>query len=249
MSKKLLFLDTETTGIGEKDRVLQVAYKIEDRTENHLFKPPVSIDKVAMSIHHVTEKMVKGKPVFIDSPTYYDLKELSEDKDVIFVAHNAKFDLGMLAREGITFDQYICTYKLAFWLEDEGMANHQLQYLRYYYDLEVDTGDLAAHDALADIIVLEAVFHQLLGAGMQIHDGDMIEKALDISSKPLLYRKFLFGKHDYRRTGMTIEDIVLKLPHNEGRGYLQWLLEQKMSEPADQRDENWIYTLNHYLKL
>lgn len=237
--KKLLFIDTETTGTEERDRLIQVAYKIEDRTENQMFKAEVPINKVAMSIHHVTDKIVAGKPTFVGSPAYNDLKSLSEDEDVIFVAHNAKFDLGMLAKEGIVFPQYICTYKIAYALQDEAMANHQLQYLRYYYDLEVDTGELSAHDALADIIVLDAVFMKLYEEVEKKTKEDILAKMIDISSKPLLYQKINFGK--YR--GFNIKDIAVR-----DRQYLMWLLEQKISEPKEQQDENWIYTLNYYLK-
>lgn len=58
-----IFLDTETTGTDEDDRLCQLAYKTEDGTVvNELFHPgkPISID--AMSIHHITNDMVKDKP-------------------------------------------------------------------------------------------------------------------------------------------------------------------------------------------
>ncbi len=56
MKYKLLFLDTETTGNEEHDRLCQVAYS--DGTTRHsaLFKPPIPISIESMAVHHITEK-------------------------------------------------------------------------------------------------------------------------------------------------------------------------------------------------
>jgi DNA polymerase-3 subunit epsilon/exodeoxyribonuclease X len=65
-----IFLDTETTGKDEDDGLCQLAYKTEDGTVvNKLFNPgkPISIE--AMSIHHITNEMVKDKPLFQNSET------------------------------------------------------------------------------------------------------------------------------------------------------------------------------------
>ena len=59
---------------------------------------------------------------------------------------------------------------------------------------------------------------------------------IEISSHPSLLRTFNFGKH----LGKKIEDVA-----KVDRGYLEWLLAQK--EASDQIDEDWIYTLKHYL--
>jgi len=51
-----IFLDTETTGTDEDDRLCQIAFKTEaGLIVNKLFNPgkPISIE--AMSIHHITD--------------------------------------------------------------------------------------------------------------------------------------------------------------------------------------------------
>jgi len=64
-----IFLDTETTGTSEKDRLCQLAYKLETgEIVNELFKPPLPIAIEAMSIHHITNEMVAGQPAFKESP-------------------------------------------------------------------------------------------------------------------------------------------------------------------------------------
>jgi len=69
-----------------------------------------------------------------------------------------------------------------------------------------------------------------------LSENEAIEKMMEISSRPSLLLSFNFGKH----SGKKIED-VLKID----RGYLEWLLAQK--QDSDQIDEDWIYTLKHYL--
>ena len=66
-----IYLDTETTGAGPDDRLCQIAFKPEvGPTTSELFNPgmPIAID--AMSIHHITNKMVENKPPFKGSEAY-----------------------------------------------------------------------------------------------------------------------------------------------------------------------------------
>lgn len=235
-----IFLDTETTGVEILDRLYQVAYKTADETLDEKFKPPVPISHVASSITHITNKDVALKPPFTNSPTEAKLKDLVE-KDYILIAHNSTFDLGMLNKEGINFKRHICTMKLARHIDEGDMVNHQLQYLRYYYDLEIDLGGLAPHDALADIIVLEQVFKKLARA-IQNHYNlskvQTIQRMIEISMNPVLLKKINTKKHPNK----LIADVAKEDPQ-----YLIWLLGEKKKNPAG--EEDWIYTLNHYLSL
>lgn len=234
-----IFLDCETTGVETLDRLYQVAYKTPTETLDEKFKPPVPISHVASSITHVTNKDVELKPPFTNSITEAKLKDLAE-KDYILIAHNAAFDLGMLNKEGISFRRHICTMKLARYIDPGDMVNHQLQYLRYYYDLEIDLGGLAPHDALADIIVLEQVFKKLARAiqdKYNLSKAATIETMVGISMQPQLLKKINFGKYK----DSLIADIAQKDPQ-----YLIWLLGEKKKKPEEEAD--WLYTLNHYLK-
>ena len=49
------------------------------------------------------------------------------------------------------------------------------------------------------------------------------------------FQKFKFGKHN----GKSIEEVA-----RTNKGYLEWLA-QKLD--GDEIDEDWIYTLKHYL--
>ena len=99
-----IFLDTETTGIGENDRLCQIAFKSENGTVvNELFNPGRPISVEAMSIHHITNDAVKDKPPFRQSETWEKLRDILGSDGNILVAHNAVFDVGMLKKEGINF--------------------------------------------------------------------------------------------------------------------------------------------------
>lgn len=236
----LIFLDTETTGISGEDRLLQVAYKYRDEITNELFKPPVPIDLVAMATHHITGKMVADKPSFQGSDTYNQLKALSATS--ILVAHNAKFDLGMLEKEGLDFPRHICTYRLVKYLDYGQYDNHRLQYLRYFYGMEIEA---TAHDALGDILVLEQLFIILADQLTQktgLYGLPLIDRMVEISKEPVIFTKFDFGKYDIKKTGMKIVDVVNT---RDGRQYMEWLLGEKKKKPEEETD--WIYTLNYYL--
>lgn len=234
---KLLFLDVEATGTEDEDRLCQVAYRLEDVDVNEFFKPPLPIKYTAMAVTHITNDMVADKPAFKGSETHTTLKKMGED-GVILVAHNAPYDLKMLAKEGVEFPRFIDTLKVVKHLdEDSELENHQLQYLRYLYGVEIEA---TAHDAFGDILVLEAVFAILFDQMQRKHNiaggQDVIEKMIEISTQPSLVRAIRFGKYN----GKTVAEVA-----KVDRGYLEWLLKEKKNNPEG--EEDWIYTLNHYL--
>jgi len=237
---RIIFFDTETTGNGDTDRLCSLAVKeryVDEPLLNATYKPPVPISIESMAIHHITEKMVAKRPAFKDSPEYPGLKDLFESDEVVLVAHNAAFDLAMLAREGIRPKSVICTYKLAYELDpNDALPNYRLQYLRYLLDLDVEAD---AHDALGDVLVLEALFERLAQKMIERHGTEEAALAamLAVSARPLLFTTIRFGKYN----GKHIEDVAKTDP-----SYLRWLLDQKKQSPAG--EEDWIYTLEHFLK-
>lgn len=232
----LIFLDTETTGteIG-KDRICQVCFLQNNEIHSEFFKPPILIPIKAMTVHHITNKMVETKPPFAGSAMQRDLSARLQSG--ILVAHNARFDIGMLEAEGVAVQRYICTYRVAFFL-DQGntMPEYNLQYLRYFLDLDIEA---IAHDAEGDVKVLHALFESLWQK-MRCEtpsDAEAIEAMVAISSQPMLFRKFNFGKYK----DQSLADVA-----KSDRGYLEWLLAQK--QKSENNEEDWIFTLNHYLK-
>lgn len=235
--QKIIFFDTETTGNTENDFLCQLAYKTKKETFSGLYKPPIKIPPEASAVHHITNKMVADKQPFSENPDYKKIKNIFEEKDVVVVAHNAQFDLLMLKKENIAPQNFICTLRLARHLDPDGkIGKYNLQYLRYFLELEVEA---TAHDALGDVLVLEKLYERLKKKIIEeegVNEEEAINKMIEISSHPSLFKYINFGKHN----GKEIAEIA-----KMDRGYLEWLLAQKLE--SDQIDEDWIYTLKHYL--
>ncbi len=243
-TRKIIFFDTETTGVDATDYLCQIAYKIYPGQDGGggdifmgLYKPPVPIPPGASAVHHITNEMVKDKPLFTASPDFEVIKKLFEDENSTVVAHNMSFDYDMIKKEGIELKNTICTLRVARYLDkDAKLAKHNLQFLRYALGIEVEA---TAHDALGDVMVLEQLYHRLLKKVMSeenIDEDAAIVRMIEISSHPSLMRMFSFGKHN----GKKVEEVA-----SIDRPYLVWLLTQK--EMKSQGEEDWIYTLKHFL--
>lgn len=242
---RILFFDTETTGNTPEDRIVQLAIKergIATPVINELFKAPFPIPFESSAVHHISNRMVANKPLFQESPRYQEIKDLFESPETIVVAHNSAFDVAMLSTEDIHPSNVICTYKTVRHIDIETQfTNYKLQYLRYALDMELDVG---AHDAFADVIVLELLFEYLLKKMMgdlpAQADGktetEVLAEMQTITKEPGFVREFSFGKHK----GMRVEEVAKIDP-----GYLSWLLAEKLKNPIG--EEDWIFTLQKFL--
>ncbi len=240
--QNLIFIDTDTTGneLG-KDRLCQVCFQTSDGLKSCYFQPPIPVSIKAMSITHITNKMLEDKEIFIGSLMAKELQGLLNDG--ILVAHNANFDCSMLEAENLNIPRKICTLRVARYLDKENVIpEYNLQYLRYYLDLNVDG---FAHNAEDDVKVLKALFERLLAKmekvggedGAPLSTEDAIEKMVEISARPSLFAKFNFGKHN----GEFVAEVAKK-----DKNYLEWLLKSKLEN--DVADEDWIHTLKYYLE-
>lgn len=236
-----ILFDTETTGNGENDRICQIALGILKKDGCDYFidycKPPVKIDFHAMAVHGITEEDVADKPPFCDVNTTKILQELNSTNSVI-IAHNAKFDIGMIKKEGIEWQGYVIdTFRCAKHLIDSD--SHALQYLRYslgLYKSEKDEeaiklraefGDMMnPHNALFDIYILKKLLFHLINISKDY------KKLIELTATPILLKTMRFGKYKNE----TFETIAKK----DG-AYLRWLRDNKQD-----MDEDLEYTLNYY---
>ena len=67
-------------------------------------------------------------------------------------------------------------------------------------------------------------------------EEEAYQEMIRISSHPSILKKFAFGKYN----GQRVEDVA-----KTDRGYLEWLYAEKVK--SDVLDEDWIYTLKHFL--
>lgn len=235
---KIIFLDTETTGLDDKARLVQLAYKSVETGEiiDELFKPPYPIGFEAMAVTNITNEMVDNKQSFATSATKIKLQELLTDGGCL-VAHNAQYDIKILANEGVMVERYICTEKVARTIIDSD--NYKLQYLRYSLGLykQINDSMATAHDALGDITVLEKLFDYLIEKISEDKNNqqNIFEQMMEISKKPVLLKKIGFGKY---------ANMEFKMLKTVDVGYLEWLLRQEFVL----QNENLKYTVDYYLK-
>lgn len=239
--QNILFLDCETTGLEPEDRLIQVAYACPFNVKHSYFKPPLPVKIEAMAVHHLTNEMLADEQPFAGSGVQAELQELA--KDHVLVAHNAPFDLGMLAKEGVVFPLWIDTKRVAQHLIDSPRYN--LQFLRYFLRLNVvlDSGDMA-HDAVTDVKILEALFSRLSGLMCEKqHDlasEAIVDQMITLSQLPVLLKTFAFGKY----FGQSIEEISKR-----DRGYLEWLYGSETQKSDALQNADLVYTLKHYLNI
>jgi len=199
-NQKIIILDTETTGVLEEDRIIQLSYLVTDangkieEVHNEFCQAPLAIKFDAMAIHHITPEELEGKPQCTELSGFSRLNELNTPENLI-VIQSAEFDLGMLAKEGfVSKMKLVDTFRIHryFYHEDP----HGLQYNRYALGLYKKEAQqmqalgvtIAAHDALGDVIVLKNFYDHLLQNHTQ-------EQMVEMCSKPILMEIMPFGKH------------------------------------------------------
>lgn len=159
------FLDVETTGLdpASGDRVCEIAIiktldsEIVDRFVT-LINPGIAIPPRAVTIHGITDTMVKRAPFF--RQVSGDILEIL--KDSVIVAHNAAFDLSFLEVELKNTRQTLPNYKV---IDTLGIAR------RYYEFPSNSLGKIAKsigirtegeHRALADVLTTKSVFEYFI---------------------------------------------------------------------------------------
>jgi exodeoxyribonuclease X len=219
---KTIILDTETTGAREVDRICQLSYLVCDErgeileVHNDLCTPPLAISFEAMTVHHITPEMLIGTPECIETTAFKRLVELNTS-DNLMVIQNAEFDLGMLAKEGMTLEmKLVDTFRVLRALHPLDTP-HGLQFKRYQWGLYHKEQSLIdklgieikAHDALGDVIVLKHLYEKLC-------EDHRIETMIELCSQPIILEYVPFGKHK----GKRFEEVAL-----DARNDLRYMLD------------------------
>lgn len=221
-------IDCETTGVDPAvDKIVEIAAVWDDPRKGRyevaeLCNPGMEIPPPAMAIHHITDEMV----YFSNEPQVVldDILCQIETDDLVFVAHNAEFDKGMLGAiyPKLKEKPWICTWRCAMHLWPDA-PSHSNQSLRYWLKLSpVLPEGLYPHRALYDTIVTRAILDKML-------ETHTLEQLIELSTQPVLQKTIRFGKH----RGMLWSDVP--------RDYLQWLSRQDM-------DMDVLHTAKHWLR-
>lgn len=222
---KLIFLDTEVTGLEKEDKLCQIAYLCFDTQTNEmeifesLCNPNIPITEGASKCHGITDNIVKDKLLFVNTYLYKDLQTLNNDGSCL-IAHNAQFDIKMLARDGLIWKgEVIDTLKCARSLYNNSkVSSFALQNLRKEFNLNLLETNLAsklnieikAHDAAGDVLSLYALYQHLVDSFEIDHF-----KLIEISNAKEKITYLPFGK--YRNK--TFEEVA-----KSDRKYLEWII-------------------------
>lgn len=236
---KYVLLDTETTGAGEGDRIIQLGYMVLDGKRvdvyNDMCSTDVPIGYGAMEVHGITPEMITGKLPCTETTAFKTLCELNVPENVMII-HNAPFDLGMLSKESFTSQmRLIDTLRVAKHLFDEEEA-HRLQYFRYalgLYKIEQAEADalgieVKAHDAIGDVLVLKLFLTELRKKLTEKFGAvNPIDKMVELTQTPVFNtRPLKFGKYK----GKTLTEIA-----ETDKGYLSWMLSNMESLDEDMK--------------
>ncbi len=246
MAAKYIILDTETTGTGDLDRVIQLGFIVlgakEIEVHNEFNSSDVPISFGAMEVHGITPDLIANEPLCTETSAYKRLLELNTNDNYLII-HNAPFDIGMLAKEGFkTQMKVIDTLRVAKHIFEDEEA-HRLQYFRYKMELykeeqkEADALNIVvkAHDAIGDVLVLKLFLSKLKEAVQVRYPGENpVEKMVDLTNTPILIKTFRFGKHK----GKELKEVA----HSDA-GYLRWMLSS-----MENLDEDMRYSINSVLE-
>lgn len=247
MTKYILF-DTETTGNAQEDRIIQlggmiVSGKNDIECYDELCICDEEIKLEAMEVHNITPDMLIGKPECTQTQFYNKLLEFNNPNNYL-IAHNIKFDMGMLEKEGFK-NQYtiIDTLRAARHLLED-LPYHRLQYLRYALDLYMVEEEEAkklniaikAHDAIGDVLVMKLLLSELVKLAKAKHteEKNPMKTLAKLTNTPVMVKKFRFGKYK----GRFVNEVAMEDP-----GYLNW-----MRNSMEDMDEDLKYTIDTVLK-
>jgi exodeoxyribonuclease X len=219
---RLIVVDTETTGIEDTDQVVELAI-VDVATGKHftsLIKPSCKITHGARATHHITDKELKNAPDMRNLMATHKHLFLAAD---VFVAHNAKFDLAMLAQSGVRQfpPKTICTWRCACHLYPHA-TGHSNQVLRYELGLRVRLPkDLPPHRALPDALVTRALLRHMLTT-------TSAERLIELTTQPVLQHVVRFGKHRGEKWEAVAPD------------YLRWILKQQFDDDVRFTAKHWL---------
>lgn len=185
MERLIRVIDTETTGLDETARLIEVA-AVDWRPDcselafASFVAAPGPIPAAAKAIHHITEAMLDGAPTWADV-----MPQLIGAP--IYAAHNADFDKRFVPE--LTVAPWICTRKVAL-RAIEDAPSYSLQVLRYHLDLGLpaEAGEVP-HRAIYDAWTCERLLAWFFAQGWTA------QKMVAVSKEPAVLRRIPFSKH------------------------------------------------------
>ncbi len=204
---KIIIADTETTGLSNEDRVIQLAlpvlnaqtYEVEE-SYCDLCNPKIPIKPGASKINKKTDDMLEDKPDIHETEAYKALLKYNKPNNVL-VFHNAFFDLYMLAKELFLIEMELVDTLTCSRYIYPTMERHKLETLVNMVNRNSVSQE---HDALSDCSMCKDLLSHMLS-------NNNINKLIQYTKSPIIG----FGKHK----GSVLSELAKEKPD-----YLDWLL-------------------------
>lgn len=222
---RIRVIDLETTGLhppagicelGYCDLVLErepttgeLNWQIRNSRESFV-NPGMPIPAETSAIHHIIDEDVTNSPPFA---CFIDIiREAIPREELLFCAHNCKFEQAWLTETVTGKTRWICTYKCALRVWPDA-PNFQNQTLRYYLRPEGLDRNIASgsHRAYPDAYVTAHILRELL-------QHATIDQLVQWTSEPALLVRCGFGKYKG------------KLWAEVETSYLEWILRSDFEE-------------------
>tara|TARA_B100001287_G_scaffold103924_1_gene87371 strand:- start:2418 stop:3116 length:699 start_codon:yes stop_codon:yes gene_type:complete len=227
MTKKLIILDTETTGleVDQGHRIVEVgAVALEDRrrTDIHFhsyLNPHRSIDEEAEKVHGLSMERLANEPEFSEiAESFLEFVEGS-----ILVIHNASFDLGFLnselkrASSNYPFLEEICDVEDTLLIARNKFPGQRNSLDALASRFEISGYDRSFHGALLDANILADVYIHLTGGQSKFEfiatntttnlDTSTSDLSVDLKRFPI--SKVEISKEDMFANDQRIQEINL----------------------------------------
>jgi len=253
--KTFTIVDIETTTLdGDIGEIIESAvgrYRNNDWVvETKLFGSKNSIDPASSAMTHISNRMIAGLPKFGEK-IGEDLYIVAYDWALYRVAHNAQYDRAFIAKkvsalgldvvDFLNGGDWICTLNLAKKLLEGKAEKFNLNYLRYFLELDVPD-DYIAHRAGNDVYITCKLFEHLVM--MMIEQGlidlekNIGQQIVEYTNKVEPYQVWPFGKHK----GQTFSEVP--------DSYYAWAIENMdaLKEGDAKYDARLAYSITKYFE-
>jgi len=216
---KYLVLDCETTGLGDDDKVVEVAWTeidvedgigfVPDTEFYSLVNPEIPMSPIASGINGLRNKDLVG------SPKIEDIK--FPEGEVTLIGHNVKFD-HKFVKNYINIVDTFCTYLSARRVITD-CPDFKLQTLSAHLNLPRQSAHRALGDVRTTVTLLDII---------QERSGKNFYELAAWMKEPVAYDRMPFGKHK----GLPLSEVP--------SSYLGWLIKQP------DLDADMMFTLRRY---
>ena len=239
-------IDVETTGGSPSvDRVIEIAVFVFDGEKitdsySSLVNPKRPIDAYVTKLTGISDAMVKHSPTFED--VHHKILELTNEK--IFVAHNVKFDFGMIRQEfkrlGIDYNRKQLDTVTLSQKVIPGFQSYSLGNICDSLGIEITDRHRATGDAEATVKLLKVILDKQVS---QKYIEIELNHGIDVDLLPPYLSKAEIEKLPEDAGVFYYKDEVGKILYVDGSKNIRKKVITEFSKPADSAEQTRMFEL------